>query len=222
MEDAVSKQLIEAVSIFRPATNLIEAALGAEILLLKFPNLSQVRKMRLMVCVVFDKDGGVKSFDSFVAAVGRASVQEEASLRLQLAGARLVCAQARTPRFGHVELLSGLVRAMLAHEQCTLLAVAVMEGLGAVLEGHLELEEQVRLAVMPLLLAAFARPAQQLMGLLVAFFHRFPHLVQDERVRKSVEEQVARQKTPLFGARDPDRYIAKLDLKGGDIDGIKM
>lgn len=60
------------------------------------------------------------------------------------------------------------------------------------------------------------------MGLLTAVLHQHQDLISDEAVRKSVDQLVLRQKTPLFGARDPDKYIAKLDLKGGDIDGIKI
>jgi hypothetical protein len=56
----------------------------------------------------------------------------------------------------------------------------------------------------------------------VALLDQHKDLVVDAAVREKVVQCVALQQKPLFGTKDPDRYIAKLDLKGGDIDGLKM
>ncbi len=144
-----------------------------------------------------------------------------APLKLQLAAARLLRAQSASPHFGNVSLLPPYVDLMLQREQATLLAVAVTDCINAVLTSHPELTSQIQSVVFPRLIAAFSKEPRQLMGLLIAVLSQHSNLVNDESVRKSVEDHIIRQKTPLFGARDPDKYIAKLDLKG-DIDGIKL
>jgi hypothetical protein len=163
-----------------------------------------------------------QALNSFVVAVCTSSLKEGSSLRVQIVAARLLRAQSSSPVFPNASLLPEFVSLMLRREKATLLALAVTDCINTALANHFEVRSQMQQTVIPLLVQAFVKEPRQLMGLLIAVLHQNIDLVEDETVRKSVEDHILRQKTPLFGVRDPDRYIAKLDLKGGDIDGIKM
>jgi hypothetical protein len=77
-------------------------------------------------------------------------------------------------------------------------------------------------------------PRSQLFGLLISVLNDFEKARADSadlnafaetlewetKVLPVLQGCVEVQKKPLYGDVDPDRYIAKLDLKGGDIDGI--
>ncbi len=142
----------------------------------------------------------------------------DASVRTVIAAARLMKSR---PCAATMSLLPAFVDFMLAHERATLVAIAVTDCVTAFL-AHSALRQETRGLVFPRIEAAFHAEQGQLMGLLIALLDAHQELVADEAVRTKVAQCVALQKKPLFGTTDPDRYIAKLDLKGGDIDGIKL
>jgi hypothetical protein len=155
--------------------------------------------------------------EDFALHFGRRSLAEGSS-RGVMAAARLVKSRVSAPL---LPLLVPFVEFMFAHEKVTLVAIAVTECVSAFL-ADTSLREQAHNLVFPHIVAAFKAEPQQLMGLLVALLDQHKELVADAAVRERVVQCVALQQKPLFGAKDPDRYIAKLDLKGGDIDGLKM
>ncbi len=155
--------------------------------------------------------------EDFALQFGQRSLAE-GSKRCVMAAARLVKSRV-SPAL--LPLLPPLVDFILAHERATLVAIAVTDCVSSFLVDA-TLRQQTHDLVFSKLVGAFVAEPQQLMGVLVALLDQHKELIADAAVRDKVGQCVALQHKPLFGARDPDRYIAKLDLKGGDIDGLKM
>lgn len=156
-DDAVSSQLIAAAApLFVANGNLIEGAKGAELLILKYPSMASVRRKK-KECVYLNKKKK-QALNSFVVSVCQASLAHGAGLRLQLAGARLLCAQSTSSSsFENFLFLPLFVERMIQREQATLLAVAVTECVHSVLTHHRELGEYVKINVFSLLERAFLR-----------------------------------------------------------------
>jgi hypothetical protein len=96
---------------------------------------------------------------------------------------------------------------MLSKERATLFAIAVTDCISNVLKHHFQLRSFVQTSVFPILSAAYRQEPKQLLGLLISILGEYLDLVEDQELRKSIQEHITRQKTPLFGARDPGLFV---------------
>ena len=131
-------------------------------------------------------------------------------------------------------LVEQLVAQMFAHENCTILAVAVMNSVRQCLVDFPEIV--LTDAVFGRVVETFLKVCQEwprnaLFGLLISALEALQtspeaaefrkRVAWSDKVEPELETCLKIQNTPLYGDRDPDRYIAKLDLKGG-LDNINF
>ena len=216
--DNVVNQLTKSPNLFEDSSS-IEAALAAS-LISPFAPLSH--------------------FETFSASFCRNSIESNHCARL-IASASLLKALVAAEKLSAdavTSLLPLLVEAMFSRENCTIFAVIFVETIRSCIASSTYRAAVLQPLVLGRLVESFVSsetqwPRSQLFGLLIRFFddlqnqtisesenEYFGTIEFEKSVWPQLKAHLEREKTPLFGDRDPDRYIAKLDLKGGDIDQI--